>query len=261
MKTLAIHIKTFCTLIFTLAVLLLHTGCESDTAIETALSGKGTFAPVLAVGEVQSEVITRAALDLDVADFKITLTEANGISLFDGKKLSSLTEAECTLPAGTGYRIKAENCTPDEAVTLNEGWGMAHFVASTTFDVVSNQHTPVSLTCMMDNVGLQVVFDQSFLDKFPIHAATTQDSRSLVFNQNTQDAIAYYPVEGDAVTVKLRLTGSAGGWTDRLDITKELVLAKGKIYTIHITYDERARTLQSEIKNVQIHNSNSEHLE
>lgn len=219
-----------------LVTLLMLVGCDDSNIVSVPADGVGTFTLSLAQGDVQSEVITRSSLNLDTDNFLISLSEADGASLIEGKRLSALTEAECTLPAGTGYQIKAESCTPDESVTLNEGWGMAHFTASTTFDIVSNQHTPVSLTCTMDNVGLQVVFDQSFLDKFPIHAATSQDIRSIVFNQSTQGQTAYFSVEETTLNMKLRLTGSAGGWEDRLDVMKELTLSKGKIYTVNVSY-------------------------
>ena len=229
-------------------ILLMIVGCDENNIVPVPTDGVGTFALSLTQGDVQSEFITRSSLNLDTDIFLISLSEADGTSLIEGKKLGALTEAECTLPAGTGYQIKAESCTPNEAVTLNGGWGMAYFVASTTFDIVSSQHTPVSLTCTMDNVGLQVVFDQSFLDKFPTHAATTQDSRSIVFNQSTQERTAYFPVEGTFLNMKLRLTGSAGGWEDRLDVMKELTLSKGKIYTIKITYSEtQARGLSMRV--------------
>ena len=234
-----------------LVALLLITSCDADHATPTMGNETGTFSLVLTPGEVQSEVITRAALNLDVEDFQITLAEANGTLLLDKRLLGELTEAECTLPAATGYQLKAESCTTDESVTLNEGWGMAHFWASTTFDIVSNQHTPVSLACTMDNVGLQVVFDQSFLDKFPIHAATSQDIRSIVFNQSTQGQTAYFSVEETTLNMKLRLTGSAGGWEDRLDVMKELTLSKGKIYTVNITYsDTQVRGISMRVSEV-----------
>ena len=221
-----------------LAALLLITSCDADHTTLVMGDEAGTFSLVLTPGEVQSEVITRAALNLDVKEFQITLAEANGTLLLDKRLLGELTEAECTLPAATGYKLKAESCTPEEAITLNERWGMAHFVATTTFDIVSNQHTPVSLTCSMDNAGVQFVFEQSFLDKFPIHAVTTQDSRSLVFNKDTQNKIAYYPIAEDGVTVRLKLTGSAGGWSDRIDIIQEMPISQGKIYTVNVSYNE-----------------------
>ena len=236
METLAKHIKTTCTLLFMLSMVLLNTGCDVD--IESAASNKGTFFLSLTPDEVQSEVITRATLNLEVETFQITLSEANGVPLLEKRLFGELTEAECTLPAATGYQLKAESCTPDEAVALNEGWGMAHFVGTTTFDIVSNQHTPVALTCSMDNAGVQFVFEQSFLDKFPIHAVTTQDGRSLVFNKDTQDKIAYYPIAEDEATIRLKLTGSAGGWSDRIDVIQEMPISRGKIYTINVAYNE-----------------------
>ena len=220
-----------------LAALLLITSCDDNHITPVMGNEAGTFSLVLTPGEVQSEVITRAALNLDVEDFQITLAEANGTLLLDKRLLGELSEAECTLPAATGYQLKAESCTPEEAITLNERWGMAHFVATTTFDIVSNQHTPVSLTCSMDNAGVQFVFEQSFLDKFPIHAVTTQDGRSLVFNKDTHEKIAYYPIEEDGETVRLKLTGSAGGWSDRIEIIQEMPISRGKIYMVSVAYD------------------------
>ena len=218
--------------------LLLTTSCDADHAEPIIGDAAGTFSLVLTPDEVQSEVITRASLNLDVKNFQITLTEASGIPLLEKRLFGELTEAECTLPAAMGYQLKAESCTPEEAITLNERWGMAHFVATTTFDIVSNQHTPVSLTCSMDNAGVQFVFEQSFLDKFPIHAVTTQDGRSLVFNKDTQNKIAYYPIAEDGVTIRLKLTGSAGGWSDRIEIVQEMPISRGKIYTVNVAYNE-----------------------
>lgn len=219
-------------------VLLVVTNCDETHEVSLSANKSGTFSLALTPDEVQSEVITRASLNLDVKTFQITLTEASGIPLLEKRLFGELTEAECTLPAAMGYQIKAESCTPEEAITLNERWGMAHFVATTTFDIVSNQHTPVSLTCSMDNAGVQFVFEQSFLDKFPIHAVTTQDSRSLVFNKDTQNKIAYYPIAEDGVTVRLKLTGSAGGWSDRIEIVQEMPISRGKIYTVNVSYNE-----------------------
>ena len=226
-----LYIYSFWVLFVTI---VLHTSCDDNLFVQ----GAGSFELTLNRDDVQSEVITRALSDIDVNAFKVTLCEADGTTLLDEKNYGLLTEAECTLPAAVGYQLKVENCTPYESVTLNEGWGMPHFKGETTFDIVSDQLTQVSLSCSMDNVGLQLLFSQSFLDKFPIHAGTIQDNRSLVFNQITQEQVAYYSVEGDAIEVELRLTGSAGGWTDRLDLVYNLTLSKGKIYVVNVTYSD-----------------------
>ena len=88
----------------------------------------------------------------------------------------------------------------------------------------------------MLNAGLQLVFDQTFINKFPVHAVTTQDSRALVFNAANQENVAYYDMSNEAQKMSLRITGSSGGWDDRLDITREVELQKGKIVKLHITY-------------------------
>ena len=234
------HKKSIYTLCLAFAALTFCTGC--DNGLIPTEPKQGAFALTLAVGEVQSEVITRNALSVDVTTFLVNLTDADGNYMMENKVFGTLTETDCILPSGNGYQLKVESCTPKEAVALNNGWGMAHFIGTTTFDIVSNQQTSVSLMCSMDNAGIQFVFDPSFLDKFPIHAVTTQDSRSLVFNEDTQEQIAYYPIGEGGVTVRFKLTGSAGGWSDRLDITQELELSKGKIYTVNVTYnDNRVR--------------------
>jgi hypothetical protein len=88
----------------------------------------------------------------------------------------------------------------------------------------------------MVNAGLQVVLDKSFTDKFPVHAVTTQDSRSLVFSSANPDAIAYYNMQADVLPMSLRITGSSGGWDDRLDVTRQVELQRGKIIKMYITY-------------------------
>jgi len=66
----------------------------------------------------------------------------------------------------------------------------------------------------------------------------------LVFNKDTHDKIAYYPIEEDGETVRLKLTGSAGGWSDRIEIIQEMPINRGKIYIVSITYNE---TMSSEV--------------
>lgn len=231
--------KQLYTSIFSLAIILFLTCCSTDMSTISSSDEKqelGTFFLSLTNDDVHGEVITRAKLGLDVANFQVTLTEEDGTSILEGKLFGSFTESDYTLPSATGYQLKAESCTPDEANTLNEGWGMPHFIGSATFDILPNQHTQVSLNCTMKNVGLKVIFSSEFLNKFPTHAFSTLDNRRLVFNQDTQEQIAYLPVDGETISLKVRLSGSAGGWSDRLDVSYELVLSKGKIYTVNVDY-------------------------
>lgn len=228
---------------------MLQTGCINNSVpAEPAMSGSGKFDLSLLVEEVQTESITRTGVSLDVSSFKVTLKDSKGIVLINAKAYSQISDADRTLPSGTGYQISVESCAESEATTANEGWGAMRFVGSASFDIVSDDTTPVTINCTMENAGLQLVFDQSFITKFPTYAATTQDSRLLVFKGSNSNAVAYYDMEAGVTnsSVPLKLTGSAGGWSDRLEYTQEVGITKGKITKLTVIYDENSGDIDIE---------------
>jgi hypothetical protein len=91
-----------------------------------------------------------------------------------------------------------------------------------------------------------VVFDDSFTSKFPVYAATTQDTGALVFKGTTTGKVACYNVEEENNSISLKLTGSAGGWSDRIDIVKEVSIVKGKIMRLTVIYDDNSGDLDIE---------------
>ena len=100
----------------------------------------------------------------------------------------------------------------------------------------------------MANAGLMVLFDESFTNKFPVHAATTQDTRSLVFRSDNPSKVAYYNLSQSQGTVPLRLTGgSAGKWEDRIDKTENITITKGKITKLHVSFSENGGDLNVDI--------------
>ena len=228
-----------------LVCIILQTGCTCDAVpTEPTATGNGTFALSVNADDIQTEVTTRGAID--VSTFKVNLKDNKGISLISGKAYGQLSDTDRTLPASTGYQISVESCTQAEATTANEGWGAMHFTGSASFDIVSDQSTPVEINCSMENAGLKVAFDNSFTTKFPIYAATTVDNRSLVFKGSNPDAIAFFDVEGENPSISLKLTGSAGGWEDRIDQTKTVGLTKGKITTLTVVYDDNSGRIDIE---------------
>ena len=230
-----------------LVCIILQTGCTCDAVpTEPTATGNGTFALSVNADDIQTEVTTRGTVD--VSTFKVNLRDKNGVSLIDGKAYGQLSDADRTLPASTGYQISVESCTQAEATTSNEGWGAMRFTGSASFDIVSDQSTPVEINCSMENAGLKVAFDNSFTTKFPIYAATTVDNRSLVFKGSNPDAIAFFDVEGENPSISLKLTGSAGGWEDRIDQTKTIGLTKGKITTLTVIYDDNSGRLDIEFE-------------
>lgn len=222
-----------------LSCCILNIGCNNDIIPSDPTGIKGELVLKLKAGDVKTEIITRSTLDFDINSFKINLSENDGTPLFVNKPYGELNETDCTLPAESGYQITAESCSQDESVTQNGGYGYPRFVGEATFNITPRQETHVNIKCTMVNAGLQISFDQTFLDKFPTHAITTQDTRALVFNKNNADKIGYYEVNANK-SLKLRLTGSAGGWEDRLDTIKEIILEKGKIKRLLITYTDNS---------------------
>lgn len=222
-----------------LSCCILNIGCNNDIIPSDPTGIKGELVLKLKAGDVKTEIITRSTLDIDINSFKINLSENDGTPLFVNKLYGELNETDCTLPAESGYQITAESCSQDESVTQNGGYGYPRFVGEATFNITPRQETHVNIKCTMFNAGLQISFDKTFLDKFPTHAITTQDTRALVFNKNNADKIGYYEVNANT-SLKLRLTGSAGGWEDRLDTIKEIILEKGKIKRLLITYTDNS---------------------
>lgn len=242
--------KIYLSLLTLLSGMLL-TGCMNEDFSVAEKNGKGTYALSLVREDVQDIVISRAGEQVadgsyNVNDFKVKLSDKNGISIFQGKVYSELSAADRTLPVGTGYKIMVESCSLEEALTANDGWGQMRFTGETTFEIKNNETTPLEVNCTLQNAGLMVVFDDSFTSKFPVYAATTQDTRALVFKGTTTGKVACYNVEEENNSISLKLTGSAGGWSDRIDIVKEVSIVKGKIMRLTVIYDDNSGDLDIE---------------
>lgn len=220
---------------------LLASGCMNDTMPADSPKGQGQFVLSILTENVETEDMTRnggGQITVDVNAFRVTLKDKDGVAFFSGKKYGDITEHDRTLPADTDYQILVESCSDEESVTLNKGWGEAHFFASETFDITANSTTPIAVECKMNNAGLMMIFDQSFTTKFPTYAATTQDSRALVFNSGSAGRVAYYKIDSETNVLNLRLTGSAGGWSDRIDVTRNVTITRGKITRVTVSYSE-----------------------
>lgn len=236
MKTTYISILTLANIAFL--------ACTCEDIPTDMMDGKGTFSLSVQTGEIQTEVITRTETQnlVNVNDFKVSLKDQAGISLIQGKPYAELSDADRTLPAGEGYRIALESCTAEEAVKANNGWGTYRFTGASTFNIITDQSTDVTINCTMQNAGLQLIFDNTFITKFPTHAATTQDARALVFKSTNSSAIAYYDVTS-STTVPISISGSAGSWADQVNITKDITLTQGKITRLTVKYDENSGNL------------------
>ena len=229
--------------ILILALISLLGSCSGEMPAQEQGSGEGRFHLSIITAAVSTEDITRATVfNFDTDTFKVTVTDAKGLELITKKENGQFTDADRTLPTANDYKMEVESCSETEAVAYNNAWGKERFYAQTTFDIATDQTTPLSLECTMANAGLTVIFDNSFVTKFPTHAVTTQDVRSLVFKSSDASSVAYYNTDQLAVVVTIRLTGSAGGWSDRIDMTRDVTLTKGKITRLRVRYDDGTNT-------------------
>lgn len=230
---------------------ILGGGCNSDMvpSKEADASATGRFTVSVLTEEVTTEDITRGTTsNMDVNRFKVSIADAKGLTLVAGKEVGTLEDNDRILPVADDYLIQVTNCMEEEAISANDGWGCIRFLASETFDIVASSITPLELECTMANAGLMVLFDESFTNKFPVHAATTQDIRSLVFKSDNPDKVAYYNLNQSQGTVPLRLTGgSAGKWEDRIDKTENITITKGKITKLHVSFSENGGDLNVDI--------------
>lgn len=227
--------------IYLIVLTSLLVSCTSE--LPSQGRGEGTFLLSLLTAEVTTEEISRAAtFDFDVDTFKVTVADAKGLELIKRKAYGQITEVDRTLPVAQDYRIDVESCSPSEALETNNNWGKERFFGTATFAIAHNETTSLSIECTMANAGLVIIFDNSFVSKFPTYAATTQDVRSLVFKNTTTPGVAYYNTDQSTISVPVRFTGSSGGWNDRIDITKDVLLSKGKITRLRVKYNDGTST-------------------
>lgn len=220
---------------------MLTAACSCDPVDLAQTAGEGNFSLRVNAEKVVVGEETRTTVEVDVNEFLIHLVNANGDKLIDGKKKSSLNAADYNVQSGTVYTISAESCRPDETVTANDGWGAPYFKGETTFNVTAGTTTPVSISCTLQNAGITVEPTTSFTDKFPIYAiTTTNDARSLVWDSSHTGAIAYYDMTAETATLELKVTGSKGGWEDRLNKNFTIDLKKGKVCKVTLQYDDNS---------------------
>ena len=227
--------------IIALFVGLLLTACTSE---ENSLPAnlRGSFTLGLSTDSLAVEVTTRAGRDLtDVEQqiFAVSLRQ-NGETIWENIPFADITLADRTQPVGTSYVVSAESCTSAEAESANDGWGKRRYWGqSETFDIKKDANTNVSVDCHMANAGVSVEFDESFTSYFTMgYSVTTDDSRTLRFDNTTTGRVAYYNIpEGNTRVVHVLVNASAG-WDGTLHIERELVLRKGGVTRLYVRKGE-----------------------
>ena len=235
-------------IILLMAVCLLI-ACSSDEASPSI--ERGCFSLALAAEGLADEVETRATHELsaeEAADYTVTLTDVDGTVWT--RRYSDITLADRTQPLGNGYLLRAEDCTAEEAETLNDGWGCKRIAGtSDAFSIVKDQTTPVTINCGMANAGLCVIFDKSFTDYFSEYAVTTDDTRGLKFNATNgaefdvqnhliRGTIAYYNVDANGTYIVSVIISASAGWDGTVHLTRSLTLQRGKVSRLYVCKGE-----------------------
>lgn len=217
---------------------LLLTGCVTEMDNLQPINSRGSFTLGLYTDSLAVEVETRASRNLTEAEqrvFTVSLVQ-NGETIWSNIPFADITQADCTQPVGTGYVVSAESCSVAEAESANNGWGQRRYWGkSSSFNIKTNENTNVSVDCRMANAGLCVQFDETFTSYFTQgYSVTTDDSRTLRFDNTTTGRMGYYNVPEDAThTVHLLINASAG-WDGTLHIERDLVLQSGRTYRLNI---------------------------
>ena len=223
-----------------LAVCLLTACTAEENGLPTNM--RGSFTLGLSTDSLVVEVTTRAGRNLTDAEqqiFTVSLTQ-NGEKIWENIPFADITQDDRIQPVGNGYVVSAESCTSSEAEAANNGWGERRYWGqSESFDIKSGENTEVSVDCHMANAGLCIEFDESFTSYFTMgYSVTTDDSRTLRFDNTTSGRVAYYNIpEGNTRVVHLLVNASAG-WDGTLHIERDLVLTRGGIKRLYVRKSE-----------------------
>ena len=158
-------------------------------------------------GEVRFSVIdktevnnsnTRASLDFDKNDLKISLTRGD-YSVFSNKRYGDIAETSFLCAARNDYLLTAESCTKEEAENANDGWGQFRISGKQAFAVIANQSNTVTVNCGLSSSSVNVGFSDFVVNTFTNYSielyATDASDRKLTFDEsNYSSKTAYFNV-------------------------------------------------------------------
>ena len=225
---------------------LLFAACaekDMDLSIHDGQDGMGDFKLTL-TGEKATRSTTTVITQEEAKNFLITIYKGSDVY----RETARLKDINTRLSAGYGYRIKAESCSEEEAITTNNGWGQRRYAGiSDAFSIKAGQTTAVSVGCSVANAGVEVVFDKTV----PAYFTTSYDitiregNRTIVFDAITggtkdgevinQGEIAYFNVDENGhhtITYTITAVGPKV-----LTKTGTLQLTKAKISRIKLSYE------------------------
>ena len=150
------------------------------------------------VDTTEVEITTKASLNFDVNEFKVSLSRGNE-SIFSNKKYGDIAGSVITCSASSDYMLTAESCTETEAESANQGWGQARAVGKEEFAVAANESKTIPVNCGVANSSVSVEFSDYITSMYTSYSielhATDATSRTFTFDKsNYTFKTAYFNV-------------------------------------------------------------------
>lgn len=144
------------------------------------------------------EITTKASLNFDVNEFKVSLSRGNK-SIFSNRKYKDIAGSSIPCSVSPDYVLTAESCTEAEAESANQGWGQARATGKESFAVAANESKTVTVSCGLANSSVSVDFSDYITSMYTSYSielhATDATSRTFTFDKsNYTFKTAYFNV-------------------------------------------------------------------
>ena len=186
------------------------------------------------VDTTEVEITTKASLNFNVDEFKVSLSRGNE-SIFSNRKYKDIAGSSITCSVSPDYVLTAESCTEAEAESANQGWGQARASGKESFAIVKDESKTVTVNCGVVNSSVSVKFSDyitSMLTTYSIELhATDATSRTFTFDKsNYTFKTAYFNVgeSGRKVAYTISLPSLENPYTG------ELTLEPSKSYNLSV---------------------------
>lgn len=221
--------------LFTFTVVLFFlVSCVNEEGLDAFEEGIGSIDV-----ELRSMTSTRATskpLSAEEAEnFLITIYRGEE-PVHETMLLKNLGNA--SFPAGSGYRVHAENCTEEEAESANNGWGQRHYAGkSTAFSIRASETTKVEVNCSVVNSGISVNFNEDIQNTYNNYSLTISDgNRIIIFDKERQGDIAYFNVSDNGEHTINYSIHAEGEGVETIDKSGTKTLEKAKVSRINIKH-------------------------
>ena len=182
--------------IFSLTGLLSFAACTNEESpVLSNETGEIRFSVVDTTGV---EIATRASLNFDVNEFRVSLNRGE-TPIFSNRKYGDIAGTTFTCSASPDYLLTAESCTESEAESVNQGWGQVRISGKQAFAIAADESKDITVNCGVANSSVNVKFSDFVTNMFTtysieLHAADATE-RTFTFNEtNYSYRTAYFNV-------------------------------------------------------------------